>query len=92
MCENENLEMTILELTDDEYQVLRDVLESAILKKSKTAYGEANVQSVLYLLEEAFNTTEDYRKAEDEDYVTLANQSKQRLKEYLEKPQVDVYS
>lgn len=88
----DNLDLTVLELTDDEVKVMRDALERLIGKNSKIAHGDADLKSVLYLLEEAFKTTEDYRIAEDESYVRMSIKDKAAFKEFMVTPATDLVS
>lgn len=76
----DDLNFTVLEINDEEYQIIHMALERLRRQNiENTPFG--SVSGVLYLLEEAFATTEDYRRAEDPSYVLLDHRLRKELDE-----------
>lgn len=89
----DDLDLTIFEITDDEVNVVRRALEKLIASKSKIKYGNADLVSVLALLEEAFKITEEYRQEADPSYyVTCREQSAKAYQDSIETPLTDSIS
>lgn len=86
---NQDLEFHVLELTDEQICVVRDLLEYAMSKNSKIKYGDIGCKDVHYLVQEAINTTEQYRIMDDPTYETMEARSLRELDEFLKQPQTD---
>lgn len=81
-----DLNFHILELSDDQIRVIRDVLENAIAGGYKIQYGDSDVKEAHYLVEEAIKTTEGYRLQDDPTYETLETRALKELAEYFKLP------
>ena len=88
----DDLDLTIFEITDDEVNVVRRALEKLIASKSKIEYGNANLVSVLALLEEAFKITEEYRQEADPYYATVDDRNAKAYQDSIETPLTDSIS
>ena len=89
----DDLDLTIFEITDDEVNVVRRALEKLIASKSKIKYGNADLVSVLALLEEAFKITEEYRQEADPlYYVTVDDRNAKAYQDSIETPLTDSIS
>ena len=88
----DDLDLTIFEITDDEVNVVRRALEKLIASKSKIKYGNADLVSVLALLEEAFKITEEYRQEADHTYVTVDDRNAKAYQDSIETPLTDSIS
>ena len=88
----DDLDLTIFEITDDEVNVLRRALEKLIASKSKIKYGNADLVSVLALLEEAFKITEEYRQEADPYYATVDDRNAKAYQDSIETPLTDSIS
>ena len=88
----DDLDLTIFEITDDEVNVIRRALEKLIASKSKIKYGNADLVSVLALLEEAFKITEEYRQEADPYYVTVDDRNAKAYQDSIETPLTDSIS
>lgn len=88
----DDLDLTIFEITDDEVNVVRRALEKLIASKSKIKYGNADLVSVLALLEEAFKITEEYRQEADPYYVTVDVRNAKAYQDSIETPLTDSIS
>lgn len=85
----DDLDLTIFEITDDEVNVVRRALEKLIASKSKIKYGNADLVSVLALLEEAFKITEEYRQEADPCYITVDDRNAKAYQDSIETPLTD---
>ena len=88
----DDLDLTIFEITDDEVNVIRRALEKLIASKSKIKYGNADLVSVLALLEEAFKITEEYRQEADPYYATVDDRNAKAYQDSIETPLTDSIS
>ena len=88
----DDLDLTIFEITDDEVNVVRRALEKLIASKSKIKYGNADLVSVLALLEEAFKITEEYRQEADQCYITVDDRNAKAYQDSIETPLTDSIS
>ena len=88
----DDLDLTIFEITDDEVNVVRRALEKLIASKSKIEYGNADLVSVLALLEEAFKITEEYRQEADPYYATVDDRNAKAYQDSIETPLTDSIS
>lgn len=88
----DDLDLTIFEITDDEVNVVRRALEKLIASKSKIKYGNADLVSVLALLEEAFKITEEYRQEADPYYATVDDRNAKAYQDSIETPLTDSIS
>lgn len=88
----DDLDLTIFEITDDEVYVIRRALEKLIASNSKIKYGNADLVSVLALLEEAFKITEEYRQEADPYYVTVDDRNAKAYQDSIETPLTDSIS
>lgn len=82
----DDLDLTIFEITDDEVFVVRRALEKLIAADVKIKYGDADLLSVLTLLEEAFRITEEYRQEADPYYVTVDDRIAKAYQDSIEVP------
>lgn len=82
----DDLDLTIFEITDDEVFVVRRALEKLIAADVKIKYGDADLLSVLTLLEEAFRITEEYRQEADPYYVTVDDRNAKAYQDSIEVP------
>lgn len=82
----DDLDLTIFEITDDEVNVVRRALEKLIASKYKIKYGNADLVSVLALLEEAFKITEEYRQEADPYYATVDDRNAKAYQDSIETP------
>lgn len=85
-----DLEYHILELTDDEILVIGYALEYLIMKKKSISYNDTDLERVLNLVNEAIQTTEDYRAEEYPEYKTLDARAQEDYKEMIETPSSNV--
>lgn len=88
----DDLDLTIFEITDDEVNVVRRALEKLIASKYKIKYGNADLVSVLALLEEAFKITEEYRQEADPYYATVDDRNAKAYQDSIETPLTDSIS
>lgn len=88
----DDLDLTIFEITDDEVNVVRRALEKLIASKSNIKYGNADLVSVLALLEEAFKITEEYRQEADPYYATVDDRNAKAYQDSIETPLTDSIS
>ena len=88
----DDLDLTIFEITDDEVNVVRRALEKLIASKSKIKYGNADLVSVLALLEEAFKITEEYRQEADPYYATVDDRNAKAYQDSIKTPLTDSIS
>ena len=88
----DDLDLTIFEITDDEVNVVRRALEKLIAGKSKIKCGNADLVSVLALLEEAFKITEEYRQEADPYYITVDDRNAKAYQDSIETPLTDSIS
>lgn len=91
----DDLDLTIFEITDDEVNVVRRALEKLIASKSNTSkikYGNADLVSVLALLEEAFKITEEYRQEADPYYIKVDDRNAKAYQDSIETPLTDSIS
>ena len=88
----DDLDLTIFEITDDEVNVIRRALEKLIASKSNIKYGNADLVSVLALLEEAFKITEEYRQEADPYYATVDDRNAKAYQDSIETPLTDSIS
>lgn len=66
----DNLDYTIIEVNDDELSLIRTALEHFKRTRRVLTHGETDVDSVLEIVNEAFQITEEYRKEDDPSYLT----------------------
>ena len=88
----DDLDLTIFEITDDEVNVIRRALEKLIASKYNIKIGNADLVSVLALLEEAFKITEEYRQEADPYYATVDDRNAKAYQDSIETPLTDSIS
>lgn len=88
----DDLDLTIFEITDDEVFVVCRALEKLIAADVKIKYGDADLLSVLTLLEEAFRITEEYRQEADPYYVTVDDRNAKAYQDSIETPLTSISS
>lgn len=60
----QNLDLTVIEVTDQEYQIIHSALTAALAYKNANLASEPeDVRNVLDLVEEAFAITNEWREA-----------------------------